>query len=191
VFDVAGILLFSVEPVRMFFSKYLILMDWSLQPAITYPRGDIHNVGNYYAARFPLPFYKRLSLFGYEGYSSLGGLSFDIDDEYTISAGAGGKVSRFQNGARDAVLNQIDVAPAGALFLDRKRSLLFSVVVADVQDYFIHVNLYPNAFLFPGLGLGVFGVLAQPDPTQGNRLKYQIGLSYTKALGVGVGAGTL
>lgn len=184
VFDVAGMLLFSIEPVRMFFSRYVTFVDWSLQPSITAPRGDLHNVGSYYALKVPVPFVPRLRLFGYEGFSSLGGLSYKIGDEYSVSLAAGGKISRFENSAANVVLNTVAAKPAAALFVDRNDSLVASVAVADVPDYFVHVNVYPNSFLLPGLGVGLWSVIARDG-------RYQIGLSYTKALGLGVGGGTL
>lgn len=183
-FDVAGMLLFSIPQVRTLFSRYLILSDWSLQPSMTYPRGDLHNVGSYYALKIPVPFVPRLRLFGYEGFSSLGGLSYKIGDEYSVSLAAGGKISRFENSAADVVSNTVAAKPAAALFIDRNESLLASVAVADVPDYFVHVNLYPNAFVLPGLGVGLWTVVARDG-------RFQVGVSYTKALGLGLGAGTL
>lgn len=184
VFDVAGMLLFSIEPVRIFFSRYVTFVDWSLQPAITAPRGDLHNVGTYYALKVPVPFVPRLRLFGYEGFSSLGGLSYKIGDEYSVSLAAGGKISRFENSAANVVLNTVAAKPAGALFVDRNDSLVASVALADVPDYFIHVNVYPNSFLLPGLGVGLWSVIARDG-------RYQVGVSYTKSFGLGLGAGTL
>jgi hypothetical protein len=184
VFDTMGILLFSFTPIKKLFSKYVIVSDWSLQPAITYPHGDIHNQGNYYSAKFALPFYKPLSLFGYIGFSSMGGLSYRLDREYSISVAAGGKVSHIDNTSNAAVLNVINIRTTGAIFVDRNESLLASVHVADVPDYTVQVNVYPNAFWHTDPGVGFFGVV-------GKDARWVGGISITHPFGIGIGAGTL
>jgi hypothetical protein len=184
VFDLGGILLYSIEPMRVFFSKYLIVDDWSLQPALIFPTGELQNQGNYYGIKLPIPFYDRLRLFGYIGYSTLGGLSFKLDREYSISAAAGGKVSFFENTSIDSVFNIVFTRPAGAIFLDRNESLLVSFQLADVQGYFAHLNVYPNAFFHADPGVGFFTVVSRDGHMIG-------GLSFTSTLGLGIGAGHL
>jgi hypothetical protein len=184
VFDTAGVILFSIEPARYFFSKYLIIDDWSLQPAFIYPRGDLHNQGNYYGVKLPIPFYERLRLFGYIGYSSMGGLSYKLDREYSISAAAGGRVAFFQNEATNSVFNVIGVKPSAAVFIDRNESLLASFQVSNVDDYFLHLNVYPNALIHTDPGLGFFAIVSQAG-------RAIVGLSFTSVLGLGIGAGRL
>jgi len=184
VFDVGGVILFSVEPIRKFASTWFNVLDWSLQPSITYPHGDLHNQGNYYAAKVPLPFYTRLRLFGYMGFSNMAGLSYKLDKQYSITAAAGGKVSHLDSRTNVFVTDVINIKPTAAVFFDRRDSLLASVHVADVPDYFIQVNVYPNAFWKMEPGLGFWGVLAQDGRFMG-------GVSITKMFGLGVGAGTL
>ncbi len=183
VFDLGGILLFSIPGVNEFFSRTLIVSDWSLQPAFT-QKGELHNEGNYYAVKFPVPFYERLRLFGYMGFASLGGLSYKVGSGYSISAGAGGKVGTFENTDTKAVANIVILQPSGALFLDRNESLLASLQVSDVSDYFVHLNVYPNAFVHLDPGFGFFGVLAKDG-------RWLAGISMTRALGFGFGGGTL
>jgi len=183
VFDLAGILLFSIDGVNDFFSHTLIVSDWSLQPVFTAPNGDLHNQGNYYAAKWPIPFYDRLRLFGYMGFSSLGGLSMKITDELSLSAGGGAKVERIASVV--AVTGDlVTLRASGALFLDRNESLLASVQVADVQDYFVHVNVYPNAFVHTDPGVGFFAVVSKDA-------RWMAGISMTRSLGFGLGGGTL
>lgn len=181
VFDLAGILLFSIPPVNAFFSKYVIVADWSLQPAITVPNGDLHNVGNYYGVKIPIPFYDRLRLFGYVGFSSMGGLSFKIDSQYSISAAGGGRVANFENSSATSVENVVKLKPTGALFIDRNNSLLGSLQVSDVKDYFIHLNVYPNGLFKIDPGIGFFTVLSRDG-------QWIAGLSVTKfPLGIATG----
>ena len=40
----------------------------------------------------------------------------------------------------------VDFVPTAAVFLDRRNSLLASLQVTNVDDYFIHFNIYPHAF---------------------------------------------
>jgi hypothetical protein len=184
VFDTMGVLLFSFEPIKKLFSKYILLSDWSLQPALTYPHGDLHNQGNYYAAKLPLPFVPRLRLFGYMGFSSMAGLSVKLDDELSVSLAAGGKISHIDNESKVAVINVVNVRSTAAIFIDRNDSLLASVHVADVPDYKLQVNVYPNAIFHTEPGIGFFGIM-------GDEGRFMAGLSFTHALGVGIGAGTL
>ena len=183
VFDVAGILLFSSDAVARFFSETVTVSDWSLQPSFTLPRGDLHNVGNYYSAKYKLPFYERLRLFGYMGFASMGGLSFLLGDGYSLSAAAGAKVGSFDNSSQTQVENVVLLRPAGALFLDRRESLLASVQVADVPDYFVHVNVYPNAIPGVNPGFGLWGVVGKDG-------RFIAGVSLRHLFGMGAGAGT-
>jgi hypothetical protein len=184
VFDIGGIVLFSFEAVRRFFSETVTLADWSLQPAITYPSGELHNVGNYYSLKVPFPFVDRLKFFAYGGVASLGGLSVVLDDEYTLSAAAGGRIESFVNtGGTTVVQNVVRFAPSGALFLDRKGSLLAQLQVSDISDYFISANLYPNAFVQTEPGIGAWTAVGKDG-------KWLAGVSFTHALSLGFGLGT-
>lgn len=184
VFDVAGILLFSIEPVRWFFHHCVVLSDWSLQPTLTYPHGNIENTGSYYALKWPIPFAPRLRLFAYMGFSTMGGLSWKFDRGLSLSVAGGAKVGYFENigGAAD-VENVVKLVPAGGLFLDRHESLLASVQVADVSDYTFHMNVYPNVLVHADPGLGTWTAVGKDG-------RFIVGITFAKALGLGIGAGT-
>jgi hypothetical protein len=184
VFDIGGIVLFSFEAVRKFFSKTLVLSDWSLQPALTFPSGHLHNVGNYYSLKVPLPFIDRLKLFVYGGMATMGGLSLKVDRELYISAAAGGRISSFENaGGIQRVENVVQFRPSGALFLDRNESLLAMVQVSNIVDYFFTANVYPNAFFHTEPGLGTWTAVGKDG-------RWLAGLSFTHAFGLGFGLGT-
>lgn len=184
VFDLGGIALFSIPAVRRFFSETISLSDWSLQPAITYPTGALHNVGNYYAAKVPLPFTKRLRLFAYGGLATMAGLSLKVDRELSLSVGAGGRVGSFENSGGAARLeNVVRFRSAGGVFLDRNESLLASVQLADVSDYFFSANMYPNALFHTEPGLGAWTAIGKDG-------RWLAGLSFTHAFGLGVAVGT-
>ena len=179
-FDIGGIVLFSFDAVNRFFSEQVIIADWSLQPSFTFPHGELHNMGNYFAAKWALPFYRRLSLFAYFGEATTGGLSFRLDDEYALSLAAGGAATRLVNQATNTVQNTVTFAPTALAFLDRRQSLLASLQVSDLSDYFIHLNVYPHAFTARGPALGVWGVLDK-------RAHPAFGISIARLLGMGVG----
>jgi hypothetical protein len=178
-FDIGGILLFSFAPANVLFSKYIIIADWSPPPALTYPGLELHNHGNNFSAKVPLPFYPRLRLFSYFGLSSTGGLSLLIDGGYSISASAGLRSSRLVSRTNASVHNDVQFTPTAGVFLDRNNSLLASVVVSDVQDYFINVNLFPG-LVSAAPGVGLWAVLDRGwHPI--------IGISTSVGFGAGVG----
>lgn len=184
IFDLGGIVLFSFEAVRRFASETVTISDWSLQPAITYPHGDLHNVGSYYSLKIPLPLQDRVKLFAYGGYETLGGLSVKLDRELTLSAAGGVRISTFENAGGSRVVDTyILLRPAGGLFLDRNESLLASLRASNITDYTVSLNVYPNAFFRTSPGLGGFTAVG----TDG---KWVAGVSFTGGFGVGFGLGT-
>jgi hypothetical protein len=179
-FDLGGIVLFSFQTINRFFSQTLVISDWSLQPSFTFPRGELHNHGNFYAARWALPFYPRLRLFAWFGEATTAGLSFRLDEQYSISAAAGGVAYRLATASTTAVENEVSFAPTAAIFLDRRESLLASLQISDVYDYFIHLNVYPHAFWRAGPAVGGWAVLDR-------RAHLALGLSIAWLGGLGVG----
>ncbi len=184
VFDIGGIALFSLPAVARFFSRTVVVADWSLQPTFRLPEGEIHNQGNYYAMRWALPFYERLRLFGYFGFSNMGGLSFRVRDGYSVTLAGGGKIDAFYNAGINKVENVIRNAPAGAIFVDRNESLLASLEVADVAEYFLHLNVYPGALEKVNPGVGGFLVVSRDGRFIG-------GLCLRRPFGVGISGGNL
>jgi hypothetical protein len=181
IFDLAGILLFSFDGPNRFFSQQVVLMDWSSQPALTLPSGYLHNVGNYFAAKWALPFYPRLALFSYFGQATTGGLSFRLGNEYSISAAAGFVGTKLVSPTTHVVENTLSFVPTGGVFVDRRNSLVASAVVSDLDDYFVQLNLFPHAFWSRGPGLGAWLVVDKQGRPAG-------GISIAPLLGMGVGA---
>jgi len=181
-FDIGGIILFSFDWPNELFSKHLIVADWSSQPAFTFPGFDLHNQGNYFSVKWPLPYYPRLRLFATMGLGTLLGLSYQIDSQYSISAGGGTMASRLIRTSDKNADNEVEFAPAAGIFVDRNNSLLASLKVTNVQDYFLQFNLYPNALSVPELGM--FAVVDKGG-------HFVAGLSFSKSLGVGFGIGQL
>ncbi len=179
-FDIGGIILFSFDWPNRFFSQQVVVSDWSLQPSFTLPNGELHNAGNYFAAKWALPFYRRLALFTWFGEATTAGLSFSLDDEYSVSAAAGGAALHLVNQATQRVQNVVDFVPTAALFLDRRNSLLASLQVSDVDDYFIHFNLYPHAITARGPAIGLWGVVDK-------RARVAAGFAIGRPFGIGGG----
>lgn len=184
VFDIAGMILFSFDAPKRFFSREVVISDWSLQPTFTFPHGQLHDQGNYFAARWALPFYPRLRLFAWFGEATTGGLSFRINDEYSISAAAGGSAVHLVNQSTMRVENTVVFTPTAAAFLDRNESLLASVQVTDIEDYFVSVNMYPHAVFERGPAAGLWTVIDK-------RGHPAFGISLSRLLGVGVGWSSL
>lgn len=181
IFDLAGMLLFSFDGPNRFFSQHLVIMDWSLQPALTLPSGYLHNVGNYFAARWALPFYERLALFTYFGQGTTFGLSFRLDDEYSISAAGGLVGTKMVNPSTQVVENTLSFVPTAGVFIDRRKSLVASAVMSNLDDYFVQLNVYPHAFWSRGPGLGAWLVVDKQGRPAG-------GISIAPFMGAGVGA---
>ena len=183
VFDIGGMLLFSFESVNRFFRTDILMADWSLQPSFTFPGGQLHNVGNNFVFKWPLPFEPRVRALFYSGLGMLGGLSYKWG-ETSISVAAGTRSYRLRNAAVENVRNVVEFAPAAGVFFDRNDSLLASVQWANVDDYFVQLNVYPNAFFTIDPGIGVWTVVSRSG-------QVIAGVTFTRALGFGVGAGTL
>jgi len=184
VFDIGGMILFSFDWPNQFFSHTVVIADWSLQPSFTLPNGELHNVGNYFSAKWALPFYRRLSLFAWYGEATTGGLSFALNDEYSLSASAGGAAIHLTNTSTHSVENVVDFVPTGAIFLDRHNSLLASLQITNVDDYFIHFNIYPHAFTNRGPAVGVWGVVDK-------RARVAAGIAIGRPFGIGGGWSSL
>lgn len=184
VFDIAGMILFSFDAPNRFFSQQVVISDWSLQPTFTLPNGQLHNQGNYFAARWALPFYPRLRLFAWFGEATTGGLSFQITDAYSVSAAVGGAALHLVNQSTMKVDNTVVFTRTAAAFVDRRDSLLASVQVSDIEDYFVSLNLYPHALFGSGPAAGMWTVIDK-------RGRVAFGVSISRLLGMGVGWSSL
>ncbi len=177
VFDIAGMLLFSAPAVRRFFSRELELLDWSPPPVLSWPNFELHNHGNYYAARWSLPFAKQLALFSYFGTWTSFGLSYKLPDGHSVSVAAGGASTKLIGSQPNLVENVVTFVPAVGVFIDRRGSLLASLKVADVPDYFVHAELFPG--LVPrAKWLGAFAAFARNG-------HFVAGVTTTLGFGVG------
>ncbi|HVU04308.1 MAG TPA: hypothetical protein VHE30_21265 [Polyangiaceae bacterium] len=179
-FDVGGMLLFSIDGVARFFSEDVRIMDWSLQPTFTFPGGNLNNAGNYFAVKWPLPFYPRLSPLVHIGLGWLGGLSYRVSGEYSVSVGLGARSYRLMNFSISDLRNKVSFAPSAGVFIDRNDSLVASFRLTNVEDYFGEVEVFPNSFWHENPGIGFWY-------TVGKHGEFLTGLTVTKTLEFGVG----
>lgn len=183
-FDLGGILLFSFAPIDRFFSETVVVSDWSGQPGLTWPGTGLNNQGNYFALKWSLPYIPALRLFGYLGLGSLFGLSYRFPSGVSWSAGAGLRSTRLINRSQVNLDDTVDLAASAGLFVDRNESLLASLVVSNVSDYFVDFNMYPNAILRFEPGIGLWSAVSKNG-------HFLIGISVARAFGLGAGLGNV
>lgn len=180
IFNIAGIVMFTSPKVCRFFSEQLNMADWSLQPTITIPNASLQNAGQYFSMKYALPFYKPLRLFGRFGMSTLLGLSYRFNNGYSVSIGGGIRPNTLRLLDIKGRQVTIDSKLSGGIFLDKDNSLMASLVVSDVPDYFITANVYPGL-----LKLGKFtpGLWAAVGKT--GYVTFGINTVYTFGVGIG------
>ena len=96
----------------------------------------------------------------------------------------GGAAIHITNTATHSVENVVSFVPTGAIFLDRHNSLLASLQITNVDDYFIHFNIYPHAFTDRGPAVGVWGVVDK-------RARVAAGFAIGRPFGIGGGWSSL
>ena len=161
VFDLGGILLFTSDNVREFFSKTLNLADWSLQPSFSIRNGELHNNGQFFSMKWKLPFSDHWHLFYYFGTNGVGGLSYKFDNGEAISFGAGLAASDLIT--LDAKSNKKTLGFVGnfGLFIDRNNSLLAGLSVTIKTDYMINLNIYPGIIKIGNFSPGLWAAYNQ------------------------------
>jgi hypothetical protein len=177
VFNLAGFILFSSPSVKRFFSEQLHMSDWSLQPALTLPGINLHNTGQYFSFKYNVPHIPKWSFFCRSGMGMMGGLSYKIDDKNSISFGAGARP--YELILLDSVGRQLTVSArfTAGVFYDKNNSLLASLVYSDVEDYFLHLNIYPGILKLGRFSPGLWAIVNKDgSPIFGLTSTYFIGL---------------
>ena len=179
IFNLGGIALFSSEKVQRFFSEKLHMADWSLQPSITITDFALHNNGQYFSFKWELPFERRLSLFSRLGMGSLFGASWKFKNGTALSLGAG-----VRSGSRyltDIKGRQVSITTPFSIgvFYDKDNSLLASVQVSNVSDYFINANVYPGLIKIGDFSPGLWANFDKRGyPTIGITTRYTLGVGF-------------
>ncbi len=177
IFDLGGIVLFSFDSINEFFSKTLNLSDWSLQASVTLPNGRL-NAGQYFSMKWKLPFVKNWSLFYRYGMGALFGLSQKINETDNLSYGLGFKTKHLVDVATDVRQRTIETSWHAGIFYDRNNSLLASVVLSGVKEYFCSIDIYPGILKIGKFSPGLWTVIGR----DGNML---IGFSTTYVFSFG------
>jgi len=163
IFDPLSIVLFSNDNVAHFFSRTLHFSDWSYQLALDPWRGAIVNNGQNFSLKWRLPKSEKWHLFYNYGNHGELGLSCKLDQERSISFGAGLVAKNLIDVAGDdagtlRMLTTNLVTTAG-IFYDRNQSLLASVLYAGKLEEFLRINLYPGLIRFGRFSPGLFIML--------------------------------
>lgn len=179
-FDVAGIVLFSSDAVKQFFSETVVMSDWSGQPIFSVQDGAMTNNGQYFSFKWKLPASDRWHLFYLAGVEGIGGLSYRCADGTSFSAGAG------VIGSRRTTINERTFEQAlilnwrAGFFYDHENSLLTSVYLSGMRSQLFKVNIYPSYFVVNDIAIG--GVLIVPQTgavTVGLTMSWLPGLSFS------------
>ncbi|HNW68816.1 MAG TPA: hypothetical protein PKI01_00310 [Bacteroidales bacterium] len=177
IFNFAGVALFSSEKVCRFFSQKLHMADWSLQPSLTLADVSLYNCGQYYSFKWELPFECRLSLFTRMGMGTLIGLSWKFPNGAAISAGAGVRSGERYLLSEKARQVTITTPFSFGVFYDKNNSLLASLQISNVSDYFINANVYPGLFRIGKFSPGLWAVIDKKGiPAFGFTTRYTLGV---------------
>ena len=176
VFDLGGVLVFTLDPVANFFANKLHAQVWPSQASLTAPNWNIANNANNLVFKFPLPFTDRFSIFWRTAIGSHLGLTTHLADGYDLSFGFGADASR-QNLDPVTGRESVDIRLSSSLYLDRGGSVLASIHWSEVDHRLLAVNVYPGVFSRD------FGAWVNID----QNLSFQFGISHRLALGLGLG----
>jgi hypothetical protein len=177
VFDLGGVLIFSLDPVARFFAETLNANVWPGQASLTGPNFEIANNANNLVFKFGLPFTDRASLFWRTAIGSHLGVTAHLRDAYDLSFGFGADASRQ---IIDPVTGSetVDVRVSASMYLDRGGSVLAALHWSEVDHRLLAVNIYP------GFVHRDFGGWINFDQNGA----FQFGLSHRLTFGLGLGA---
>jgi hypothetical protein len=177
VFDLGGILLFSFDNVNAFFHDKLNLSDWSNQASITLPGGRV-NAGQFFAIKWKLPFSEKYSLFYRYGMGALFGFSQKKDTENSVSVGLGFKTKHLVSLSSTFRERTIETGWYAGVFYDRNNSLLASVTMSGVKEYFCSIDVYPGIIKFDNFSPGLWTIIQRDG-------KFTLGFTTTYLIGTG------
>ena len=181
IFDLGGIFLLRWDPLARFLTETLRMSDWSPIPGLTFPEGEIHNTGQYFAYKIPLPGMKRTRLLWRLGLGSQMGLTRALDEEHSLGVGFG--VDTERRHVDPVTLEEtIEVVGSMGIFWDRNDSLLASLMLSQRLESMVSLNVYPGVLPGGAEDMGLWATMAR-DRT------LRFGLVHRRTLGLGAGVG--
>ncbi len=178
VFDLGGIVLFSFDSINEFFSKTLNLSDWSLQATILFPYGRV-NAGQYFSMKWKLPFSDTYSLFYRYGMGGVAGLSKKLESGDNLSVGVGFRSKHLVNLPGSARWRTIETSWQAGVYYDRNNSLLASLTLSGVKEYFASIDIYPGIIDIGGFSPGLWTVIGRNgNTTFGITTRYVLSFGY-------------
>jgi hypothetical protein len=179
VFDIGGIVLFSFDCINEFFHDKLNLADWSSQASISLPDGRV-NAGQFFSIKWKLPFSEKYSFFYRYGMGALFGLSKKVDSEDSFSAGLGFKTKHLVDLNDKYRERTIETGWYAGVFYDRNNSLLASLTLSGVKEYFCSIDVYPGIIKFDKFSPGIWTIIgSNGNLTMGVTTKYLFGVGVT------------
>jgi hypothetical protein len=181
VFDLAGILVFRSERVQKFFGETLELTNWQGQATLTtqdnaIDNARIENTYQEFVLRFPFPRTDKVRGMAAWGPYSMAGVSIGSRYGTSVSLAGGGDIKTHTDAATGKSTNTFK--PYGGIFIDRRGSLLASVVVKDSREVLAAANIYPGVIRVGGTTFGLWGQLL-------NDHTWRVGIVPTFGLGFG------
>ncbi len=169
VFDVLSYVIATNPKLMNFLVHDMQMNAWHLQPMYLPQEGDITNAGLNYTFR-PDLFRSKLKPFLFIGMQNLLGLSYALAEKEYITASVGMALTDpLEQKGRFVT----------ALFYDRADGLYSSLYINGTEDYRIRLNLYPEAFSFKKLKLGLLlGQKKSREKVIGVNLNLPIGVAY-------------
>lgn len=178
IFDLGGIILFSFDNINEFFSNELNLSDWSLQASIALPNGRV-NAGQYFAIKWKFPFTEDWSLFYRYGMGALFGLSKKVNAEDAVSVGLGFRTKHLVDVNDYTRQRTIETGWHAGIFYDKNNSLMASLVLSGVREYFCMADVYPGVLKSGSFSPGIWAVFGlNGNITFGLTTKYAIGVGF-------------
>jgi hypothetical protein len=179
IFDLGGIILFSFDDINQFFSESLNLQDWSLQPAYLFPEGRLH-AGQYFAMKWKFPFDEKWGLFFRYGLGGNFGLTKSLNNEDNLSLGIGFRTKHLIDLSTVRNEKTIETAWQAGLFWDKNNSLMASLVMSGIKEYFILADIYPGILQIGDFSPGLWTVIGRDN-------NFSFGLSTKWVIGIGYG----
>lgn len=172
IFNIGGIILFSSESVKKFFSEKLNLTDWSMQPTYLFGQSEVHNIGQFFSIKWKLPFSEKWHLFYCFGTNGVAGLSYKYDDGTALSVGIGARASDLVLVDKETNKKTVNLNGTIGVFYDKNNSLLASLHITfkselmkykpqNVNNYAVSLNIYPGVVKFGNFSPGLWAAVRQ------------------------------